>query len=168
MTAVWKLRILHSNTVSAAGLSPATGSFSEPTFYLQKKQILKHIVHSLCFQNLTSSEHQHGHQRRRRALEECAGVVLPPAGGCQVSFCNWPQDGWMGHSHLRITTSYLIPYAGTPCWQLSCFSLHTGVGSNGSHHWYPDKDFMKLYEGKTLMYRSPARRKNINIPETIL
>ena len=51
---------------------------------------------------------------------------------------------------------------------LSCFSLHTGVGSNGSHHWYPDKDFMKLYEGKSLMYRSPARRKNINIPETIL
>merc|ERR1719394_1521669 len=27
---------------------------------------------------------------------------------------------------------------------------------------------MRLYEGKTLMYRTPARRKNINIPETIL
>merc|ERR1719379_2822397 len=27
---------------------------------------------------------------------------------------------------------------------------------------------MKLYEGKALMYRSPAPRKNINIPETIL
>ena len=49
-----------------------------------------------------------------------------------------------------------------------CFSLHTGVASNGAHHWYPDKEFMKLYEGKTLMYRSPARRKNINIPETIM
>lgn len=40
--------------------------------------------------------------------------------------------------------------------------------SHGAHHWYPDKEFMKLYEGKSLMYRSPARRKNINIPETIL
>ena len=27
---------------------------------------------------------------------------------------------------------------------------------------------MRLYEGKALMYRSPAPRKNINIPETIL
>merc|ERR1719286_77810 len=27
---------------------------------------------------------------------------------------------------------------------------------------------MRLYEGKTLMYRTPARRKNINIPDTIL
>ena len=27
---------------------------------------------------------------------------------------------------------------------------------------------MRLYEGRSLMYRSPARRKNINIPETIL
>merc|ERR1712117_1011739 len=27
---------------------------------------------------------------------------------------------------------------------------------------------MRLYEGKTLMYRTPARRKNINIPEAIL
>merc|ERR1712002_266317 len=27
---------------------------------------------------------------------------------------------------------------------------------------------MRLYEGKTLMYRTQARRKNINIPETIL
>merc|ERR1712117_735657 len=27
---------------------------------------------------------------------------------------------------------------------------------------------MRLYEGKTLMFRSPARRKNINIPEAIL
>merc|ERR1719516_523007 len=27
---------------------------------------------------------------------------------------------------------------------------------------------MSLYEGKTLMYRTQARRKNINIPETIL
>ena len=26
----------------------------------------------------------------------------------------------------------------------------------------------QLYEGKSLMYRSPARRKNMNIPETIL
>ena len=56
----------------------------------------------------------------------------------------------------------------------------------GKHHWYPDKEFMQvrvrlllsvvmilttmpqLYEGKSLMYRSPARRKNMNIPETIL
>ena len=83
MTAVWKLRILHSKTVSAAVLSLATGSFSEPTFYLQK-QIFKQIVYSLRFQNLTSSEHKHGHQRRRRAPEECTGPVLPPAGGCQV------------------------------------------------------------------------------------
>ena len=27
---------------------------------------------------------------------------------------------------------------------------------------------MRLYEGKTLMYASPARRKNVNIPDTIL
>ena len=38
----------------------------------------------------------------------------------------------------------------------------------GKHHWYPDKEYMRLYEGRSLMYRSPARRKNINIPETIL
>ena len=40
--------------------------------------------------------------------------------------------------------------------------------TGGKHHWYPDKEFMRLYEGKALMYRSPAPRKNINIPETIL
>ena len=40
--------------------------------------------------------------------------------------------------------------------------------AGGKHHWYPDKEFMRLYEGKALMYRSPAPRKNINIPETIL
>ena len=51
---------------------------------------------------------------------------------------------------------------------LFCCSLHTGYACSGSHHWYPDKEFMRLYEGKTLMFRSPARRKNINIPEAIL
>ena len=51
---------------------------------------------------------------------------------------------------------------------LSASSLHTGLASSGKHHWYPDKEYMRLYEGKALMYRSPARRKNINIPETIL
>merc|ERR1712117_894195 len=51
---------------------------------------------------------------------------------------------------------------------LGSASLHTGYVCSGSHHWYPDKEFMRLYEGKTLMFRSPARRKNINIPEAIL
>ena len=76
----------------------------------------------------------------------------------------------MGHSLVLIiipTTLFLF-LRGNYLLTVFCFSLHTGVGSNGSHHWYPDKDFMKLYEGKSLMYRSPARRKNINIPETIL
>ena len=48
------------------------------------------------------------------------------------------------------------------------FSLHTGSVALGSHHWYPDKEFMRLYEGKTLMYADPARRKNVNIPDAIL
>merc|ERR1711910_33919 len=51
---------------------------------------------------------------------------------------------------------------------LGAASLHTGPVAGGKHHWYPDKEFMRLYEGKALMYRSPAPRKNINIPETIL
>jgi len=51
---------------------------------------------------------------------------------------------------------------------LGVASFHTGSVTGGKHHWYPDKEFMRLYEGKTLMYRTQARRKNINIPETIL
>jgi len=47
-------------------------------------------------------------------------------------------------------------------------ALHTGPISHGKHHWYPDGEFMKLYEGKALMYASPAPRKNINIPMAIL
>merc|ERR1712087_219164 len=57
-------------------------------------------------------------------------------------------------------------FLGSPV--LGAASLHTGSVSGGKHHWYPDKEFMGLYEGKALMYRSPAPRKNINIPETIL
>ena len=46
-------------------------------------------------------------------------------------------------------------------------ALHTGPTSLGKHHWYPDQEFMKLYEGKNLMYASPAPRRNTNIPEAI-
>merc|ERR1711992_281353 len=54
-------------------------------------------------------------------------------------------------------------FLGSPI--LGAASLHTGNVAGGKHHWYPDKEFMRLYEGKALMYRSPAPRKNINIPE---
>ena len=46
-------------------------------------------------------------------------------------------------------------------------ALHTGPASLGKHHWYPDAEFMKLYEGKNLLYMSHAPRKNTNIPEVM-
>merc|ERR1712106_649005 len=47
-------------------------------------------------------------------------------------------------------------------------ALQTGPISQGAHHWYPDGEFMKLYEGKAVMYCSHVPRKNTNIPEAIL
>jgi len=58
-------------------------------------------------------------------------------------------------------------YFGSPILGAISSALHTGPISHGKHHWYPDKEFMRLYEGKALMYSSPAPRKNINIPEAI-
>merc|ERR1712025_74566 len=83
----------------------------------------------------------------------------------------------MGVSRVKMATSVAAGilkngpglatrFLGSPV--LGAASLHTGAVSGGKHHWYPDKEFMRLYEGKALMYRSPAPRKNINIPETIL
>jgi len=31
-------------------------------------------------------------------------------------------------------------------------SLHTGSVKLGAHHWYPDKEYMKQYEGKAVLY----------------
>merc|ERR1711997_1243208 len=67
---------------------------------------------------------------------------------------------------LKNSPGLATRFLGSPV--LGAASLHTGSVSGGKHHWYPDKEFMRLYEGKALMYRSPAPRKNINIPETIL
>ncbi len=30
--------------------------------------------------------------------------------------------------------------------------LHTGAASRAGHHWYPDIDMMKQYEGKVVLY----------------
>ena len=48
--------------------------------------------------------------------------------------------------------------------------LHTGVAGQGKHHWYPDKEFMRLYEGRALLWRDAPdqNRRNINIPDAIL
>jgi hypothetical protein len=48
--------------------------------------------------------------------------------------------------------------------------LHTGLAVQGKHHWYPDIDMMKQYEGKIVLYdeKVPEGGLSADVPESAL
>jgi len=44
--------------------------------------------------------------------------------------------------------------------------LHTGTGRWGAHHWYPDLDYIKKYEGKVILY-DEEMWKEVNDPDSL-